>query len=143
MKENVSVFKVILLFIFEFIVFMICYSILYYLLMKIFNFLMGNINIFYAIFSKNIPYILFTLIYSSTLGKYAFLITSSLTLTISKNQENAKRSFFGVGIFLIIYAIISFVIYLTMSHISFDLAFIIGGLMFMALGKTETENITE
>lgn len=137
MKNEVSVFKVILLFIINIFLFSVFYMIGYNIVIHIFNFLMNNISIFNNIFRNNIPYILFTLMYSATIGKFSYVITMFIITSITKNEENLNRSFIGSGIALFIIGIFSFIIYLINNHISFDISFFIGGIMFFLSGKNE------
>ena len=85
MEKEVSVFKVIMLFILNIILFSIIDLIGYYIIMFIFNILMNNVSIFYNIFIKSIPYILFTIIYSASLGKWSFTFTTSIVISPHKN----------------------------------------------------------
>ena len=135
MEKEVSVFKVIMLFILNIILFSIIDLIVYYIIMFIFNILMNNVSIFYNIFIKSIPYILFTIIYSASLGKWSFTFTTSIVMSISKNEENVRRSFLGSGIALIIISIISFMLGIINGHISFDVSYLVGGFILFLCGK--------
>lgn len=135
MEKEVSVFKVIMLFILNIILFSIIDLIGYYIIMFIFNILMNNVSIFYNIFIMSIPYILFTIIYSASLGKWSIIFTISIVTLISKNEENNRRSFLGSGIALITISIISFIFGIMNGHISFDVSYLFGGFILFLSGK--------
>lgn len=135
MEKEVSVFKVIMLFILNIILFSIIDLIGYYIIMFIFNILMNNVSIFYNIFIMSIPYILFTIIYSASLGKWSIIFTISIVTLISKNEENNRRSFLGSGISLITISIISFILGIMNGHISFDVSYLVGGFILFLSGK--------
>ncbi|MDY5819323.1 MAG: hypothetical protein SPK26_15000, partial [Treponema sp.] len=98
MEKEVSVFKVIMLFILNIILFSIIDLIGYYIIMFIFNILMNNVSIFYNIFIKSIPYILFTIIYSASLGKWSFTFTTSIVMSISKNEDDSYTIFIDASL---------------------------------------------
>ena len=137
MEKEVSVFKVIMLFILNIIIFSIIDLIGYYIIMFIFNILMNNFTIFYKIFSKTIPYILFTITYSAELGRKSVLITAQIVNLISKNEENTRRSILGSGIALFIISILSFIFGIMNGHISFDVSYLIGGFIMFVCGKKD------